>query len=306
MRAQLLFGCCACLAYESLAYTTMLSSVAIPARSSTERSSTRTASPVKSRRPASSAQASRKTNQSKKPFCGTLESSQRQQQLILSAQSASDVAKALLQHPHKANHVNVCTALHRVAKLSNSSSSKLDDATLSKLLAATVVVFKGGRFTARHLSNTLWALAKLGDPSPRLLDDVAATFSRKLISAAPCEISMALWGLVTAGRVEEAVLAPIARSLQPRLHEFAVRDLAGISWSLATADFYDLQLMTAIAAAVTAHATGASSSNSSSSSSSGSSRPIASQDVSMLAWSFGHICNKHWTLGQCAVELMQQ
>jgi hypothetical protein len=74
--------------------------------------------------------------------------------------------------------------------------------------------------------------------------------------------------------------------------------------SLATADFYDLQLMTAIAAAVTAHATGASSS--SVTSSSGSSRPIASQDVSMLAWSFGHICSKHWTLGQCAVELMQQ
>jgi hypothetical protein len=59
--------------------------------------------------------------------------------------------------------------------------------------------------------------------------------------------------------------------------------------------------MTAIAAAVTAHATGASSSSSSSSC-----RPIASQDVSMLAWSFGHICSKHWTLGQCAVELMQQ
>jgi hypothetical protein len=236
MRAQLLLTCCACAAYQGLAFTTMLSgttmlsSVAIPARSSTERSSTKTASPAKNRRPASSAQASRKTNQSKKPFCGTLESSQRQQQLILSAQTASDVAKALLQHPHKANHVNVCTALHRVAKLSNSSSSKLDDATLSQLLAATLVVFKGGRFTARHLSNTLWALAKLGDPSPRLLDDVAATFSRKLISAAPCEISMALWGLVTAGRVEEAVLAPIARSLQPRLHEFAVRDLAGISW----------------------------------------------------------------------------
>jgi 2-succinyl-5-enolpyruvyl-6-hydroxy-3-cyclohexene-1-carboxylate synthase len=209
----------------------MLSSVTIPARSSTERSSTKTASPAKSRRPSSNAQASRRqTNTNKKPFCGTLESSQRQQQLILGAQTASDVAKALLNQPHKANHVNVCTALHRVAKLSNSSSSKLDDATLSQLLAATVVVLKGGRFTARHLSNTLWALAKLGDPSPQLLDEVAATFSRKLISAAPCEISMALWGLVTAGRVEEAVLAPIARSLQPRLHEFAVRDLAGISW----------------------------------------------------------------------------
>jgi hypothetical protein len=72
--------------------------------------------------------------------------------------------------------------------------------------------------------------------------------------------------------------------------------------SLATADFYDLHLMTAIAAAVTAHATGASSSSSSGSAG----RPIASQDVSMLAWSFGHICSKHWTLGQCAVELMQQ
>jgi hypothetical protein len=208
----------------------MLSSVAIPARSSTERSSTKTTSPVKSRRPAG-AQAARKTNAntSKKPFCGSLESSQRQQQLILGAKTARDVAKALLDHPHKANHVNVCTALHRVAKLSN-SSSRLDDVTLAQLLAATVKVLRGGRFTARHLSNTLWALAKLGDPSPQLLDDVAATFSRKLISAAPCEISMALWGLVTAGRVDAAVLAPIVRSLQPRLHEFAVRDLAGISW----------------------------------------------------------------------------
>eukprot|EP00611_Tribonema_gayanum_P017452 TRINITY_DN3012_c0_g2_i1.p2 TRINITY_DN3012_c0_g2~~TRINITY_DN3012_c0_g2_i1.p2 ORF type:complete len:548 (+),score=241.51 TRINITY_DN3012_c0_g2_i1:31-1644(+) len=205
----------------------------------------------------------------------------------------------VLRSPSGCNHVHVCTALYRVAKLTDGGAlAPPDDALLSRLMAVAEELLQEDRFTARHLSNLAVALARLGDPSSPLLPEIARAFAAKAASASVGELAMVLWAYATLQRREPALFDAVAQALLPRVADMATKELCTAAWALSTADHYNQALMEALAGAFKAQAAGAARAG-------GGVRALP-QDLSMLAWAFSHMSDSRWTLQPCAVELLQQ
>ena len=141
------------------------------------------------------------------------------------------------------NHVNVATALHRLAKLrgrqSGSSGWLIEDGQRLKAVCSMMTaraVAEAGAFDPQGIANVMWALATIGvEPSREL----ASAMSMRAVASAgafkPQGIANLMWALATLGLEPSRELAS-AMSMRAvaSAGAFKPQNIANLMWALAT------------------------------------------------------------------------
>ncbi|TFJ87807.1 hypothetical protein NSK_001154 [Nannochloropsis salina CCMP1776] len=177
------------------------------------------------------------------------EESQHTQSLILQAQSEpADMLRLLLDNPSCCNHVNVCTVLHRCARLAGTPrlTPAIEATIIQSLLPVVAEVLPACK--GRQLCNLAWSLVRLGMPDEALFDATIDRLQERqgaLLEACNAgELAMVLWAIASAGLTfqhasffERAAgsLAELAVGLRPR-------EIGLITWAYATWLGNDLKL----------------------------------------------------------------
>ncbi len=124
-------------------------------------------------------------------------------QMIATSERLDGLLKICLEHGRAFNHVNVATAMHRLAKMNHkknvipSLESRLQSVIDEMTVRANALQ---GLFKPREIANLMWAYATLGrEPGAEL----AGAMSRRAVSTAgkfnPQEIANLMWAYATLG-----------------------------------------------------------------------------------------------------------
>jgi len=125
--------------------------------------------------------------------------------------------------------LNLITAFHRIAKSGERES--VGDPRFHSLLAQ--VHSKVPQLQPNHLTNTVWALAKLGLRDEPLLDAIAAASLARMDSAATPELALTLWAFASLEVNNHTLLDAIAAASLQIISEFSPSEICGSAWSLA-------------------------------------------------------------------------
>lgn len=226
---------------------------------------------------------------------------------IVEAARRDDLGALLItieRHLPNMNLVNLCTAVHRVAKLaSNHSNSQVRVNSLPvvhQLFDAALAILSRTRLEqvkAQSVSNILWALATIQMVNGPLIDLCMQVFEATLDRFKPFEFSTTLWALAKLGTFEPgrfASMKPLldiaAEHLSKQAPQFEFRCLSMVAWCYATAQEYNIQLFEFLGTQLAWKA------------SSG-----CGQELSLTAWAFGTAGVQHPALFEAlAAKAFQQ
>jgi len=155
----------------------------------------------------------------------------------ISAARSSDEVLQLVRDTQALNLVNCVTALGRIAKLASGRDDRLAK-HVAGLTDRAAECFSSDQCQTRHISQALWACAKLRLRPGRLLDAVLKCASKMQPAwFKPMEVSMAVWALGKITAEDCAASSFVARLLPSALarhREFDPQGLANIICGVAS------------------------------------------------------------------------
>ncbi|CAM9092747.1 unnamed protein product [Chrysoparadoxa australica] len=206
------------------------------------------------------------------------------------------VMAPVFDRPTECNHVNICAALYRVAKIGPKPAllPKREKALLSRLLRLADDMVKEKRLSGRQLCNVAWAIGKLqvsrSDTMQLIGDQLAADLEASHPEVRPGEVAMAAHAFAVLRNHHESLLEAVAGFVCSNPSAFKKCELANITWAFASLGHYSdvtqemmedvvQELKTCINA-------------------------LNAQDISMLAWSYAQLLKDHWILQDCTDTLL--
>lgn len=191
-------------------------------------------------------------------------------QIVAAAETGNlhSLLAIIATHLHEMNLVNISTALHRLAKLTQSRPTQAQQQaslpyTLQALLESarqsmTKLKLSGSTPKCQSLSNITWALATMKVVDLPLMKMVAASSHNQIADFKSFELCQLLWAFAKLGTVEQtvwddtaALFGMAAHLIVSKIGEFSFRGLVMTAWAFATAKRTDSRLFYAIAMQLT-------------------------------------------------------
>jgi len=183
---------------------------------------------------------------------------------VIKSAETGDLAKVLAvvgSHLTEMNLVNLTTALHRLAKMTATSQSRLllqDNPTLERLLnslSLALDALKPDEVAAQSLSNAAWSLATLQLPRAGLFSKIVTLAAGDVSSFQPFELANLLWACAKIGASDDMILSlaePIFQATEihvvTHVDPIPFRCLATMLWAFATAKRYHSSFFGPVAA----------------------------------------------------------
>ncbi|KAK9908644.1 hypothetical protein WJX75_000861 [Coccomyxa subellipsoidea] len=151
------------------------------------------------------------------------------------------------------DHINISTAMHRLAKVSYRSKVPLavvqEHPMYPHLLAVLLKKITVGKMRARQLANTLWAFGKLGHDAEDLVDALLYQLQRThIVTWQEQEISNVVWAMATLSRSDERMLDRMARdALRRGMSAFVPQAVSNMVWGFAVLEYNNNAFMLAVA-----------------------------------------------------------
>lgn len=161
------------------------------------------------------------------------------QALILRSQSdPMEMLRILFSKPQSCNHVNVCTVLHRCARMGDALPDEARERVRAELLPVVRDVLPDCR--GRHLCNVAWSLAKMRlAEEEEMVDMIVAELTEPgvLESCNGGELAMAVWAVVALGYASEyaGFLMAAAEPITAKAGELKPKEIGLITWAYAAA-----------------------------------------------------------------------
>ncbi|CAL8462328.1 g1861 [Coccomyxa elongata] len=159
---------------------------------------------------------------------------------ITAAQSAEAVMSVVQQDLDKFDAVCMATALHTLASMRASTqqySALFERQEVLRLMH--VIGTRLSDFTARNLSNSLWALAKMGhNPGEAMLNAMAAEVAKKLGGCNAQNLANIAWSYATLSHNPgEELLEAIAVEAEKKLAEFSPQNISNLLYAFAKLEY---------------------------------------------------------------------
>jgi hypothetical protein len=166
-------------------------------------------------------------------------------QSIYQCSNAEEIFLLCEKHADKLNHVNISTAMNRLAKFLGcfSETRPKDNARLTARQEKTCTlifnhaVSNASQFDSQSLSTLIWALASLNMPSAGLQEGMGVITQRVIATAScfkPLDLSDLMWGLAMLELPAERLLVKAVSDRAVKvIHEFNARQLSRLMWAIA-------------------------------------------------------------------------
>ncbi|BDA46187.1 probable RAP domain-containing protein, chloroplastic [Coccomyxa sp. Obi] len=159
---------------------------------------------------------------------------------ITAAQSAEAVMSVVQQDLDKFDAVCMATALHTLASMRASAqqySALFERQEVLRLMH--VIGTRLSEFTARNLSNSLWALAKMGhNPGEAMLNAMAAEVAKKFGGCNAQNLANIAWSYATLSHNPgEELLEAIAVQAEKKLAEFSPQNISNLLYAFAKLEY---------------------------------------------------------------------
>ncbi|CAL8461792.1 g1323 [Coccomyxa elongata] len=150
------------------------------------------------------------------------------------------------------DHINVSTAMHRLAKVSVRNKVPPAVVMAHPLYPHLLQILKKkirGKMRPRQLANTFWALAKLGHDAEDVVDALLEQLQETQIETwQEQEISNVVWAMATLSRSDDQLLETMARdALRRGMNAFVPQAISNMVWGFAVLEYSNIPFMLAVA-----------------------------------------------------------
>ena len=159
--------------------------------------------------------------------------------LLVVSQNLEEIISICSMHAHDFNHVNIATAMHRIAKVAGMKERKLAATIQPVIKKLTNKAIKlQSQFRSQSIANLLWAFATLGmEPSEALVRAMSRRATLISVEFKSQEIANFFWAFATLRLpADTELLDCMSKRAVSVSGDFSSQATASLLWALATLD----------------------------------------------------------------------